>query len=574
MLANLLLTEDQEEQDGDKGAKAYTKTRVKARTRQSLWNIKQERPDLFSAQVDAKREQAPVDEVPKGFEPCDQAGWYHNKARAVFLEVATGRRVWFDPLSNEYRDLREGATLALTLSAGAATAPALAAPRAVGSSASTSAGSAGVSAGSGAVPTRASAPRHIIVPDVHRTAQALKLDVDHLDKPSTLVAVFGGAEGTRAAPTEAATKTLPERLLRRLAAFRGAWTESAFREAVAGALSDVAGNDSAVAANAEDGPMVVVALAIGNRVVVAAPARDCAYVVSRAALDGDRTRIEVLGSSMSSGNSGCAENASAVTDREAGTVANGVVCHELIDPSHALDVVLAAGSCVDNQLQKVALDCVTPFLSAGRPRAASVALIRALRQQEGSQGAFAAACARLRSSPDALALTEGSAPGKRAREEAPGKIRIRQILLRFRRPPGAAASASGSAASAGAGEVLDPVRKKPVKRGSDDAEAAMLAVLEGLVSQGGNAASKLAQSFSSAVKAHSECQSALRGGELAGDLGWIDRGRSAQAEQQGGKSMRPALPQALLRAAFELEVGQLSDLVSSEVGVHLLLRSA
>merc|ERR1712176_534594 len=82
--------------------------------------------------------------------------------------------------------------------------------------------------------------------------------------------------------------------------------------------------------------------------------------------------------------------------------------------------------------------------------------------------------------------------------------------------------------------------------------------------------------FSSACKALSECQSALKGGDLIGDLGWINRmhDSSQDKKNQQPAAIRSTVPASVRKAAFELDVGELSDLVSSDVGVHLVLRTA
>eukprot|EP00416_Gambierdiscus_australes_P012537 CAMPEP_0171125718 /NCGR_PEP_ID=MMETSP0766_2-20121228/111856_1 /TAXON_ID=439317 /ORGANISM="Gambierdiscus australes, Strain CAWD 149" /LENGTH=79 /DNA_ID=CAMNT_0011588715 /DNA_START=84 /DNA_END=323 /DNA_ORIENTATION=+ len=78
----------------------------------------------------------------------------------------------------------------------------------------------------------------------------------------------------------------------------------------------------------------------------------------------------------------------------------------------------------------------------------------------------------------------------------------------------------------------------------------------------------------------SECQSALKGGGLEGDLGWLDQAKDAALKKAKGEPGNPrsvvkaAVPAPVLKAAFELEVGELSDFVHSELGVHLLLRTA
>lgn len=66
--------------------------------------------------------------------------------------------------------------------------------------------------------------------------------------------------------------------------------------------------------------------------------------------------------------------------------------------------------------------------------------------------------------------------------------------------------------------------------------------------------------FTQRCKELSECQSSLKAGDLVGDLGWL---------KPGGK-----LGQAFDNVAFSLQVRQIGDLVDTEQGIHILLRSA
>lgn len=138
-------------------------------------------------------------------------------------------------------------------------------------------------------------------------------------------------------------------------------------------------------------------------------------------------------------------------------------------------------------------------------------------------------------------------------------MRIRQILLRAWR---------GGATP----KPEDPVRRKQIQRTGEEAEGQLLQVLDELRQSKDGAG--LSKSFTLLCRSSSECQSSLQGGELAGDLGWLDKDKGVDSQRANGKMVRPAVPAPVLRAAFDLEVGEMSDLVSSEVGVHLLLRSA
>ncbi|CAJ1361495.1 unnamed protein product, partial [Effrenium voratum] len=230
-----------------------------------------------------------------------------------------------------------------------------------------------------------------------------------------------------------------------------------------------------------------------------------------------------------------------------------VLSHDFAEsgPAH---LVLAIGELGDLEMR----DIVLPHLSQGRPRAASLTLLR----RSGS--AASVGCMRLAAHGAGATLT-GQPAAKRQRvvgvdaREVPGRVRVRQILLRTWR--------GGSAP-----KPEDPVRRKSVQRSQEEAEGEMLKVMDGLLASKDGAS--LAKNFTSACRVTSECPSSLQGGELAGDLGWLDKDKGIDAKRANGKMVRPAVPAPVLRVAFELEVGELSDLVSSEVGVHLLLRSA
>merc|ERR1712217_935601 len=112
-------------------------------------------------------------------------------------------------------------------------------------------------------------------------------------------------------------------------------------------------------------------------------------------------------------------------------------------------------------------------------------------------------------------LVPEHAAKKRKMAAAPNKVRVRHILLRHWRGVGA--------------KPVDPIRRKPIDRSPDMAETQMLAVLDGLLAEG-------CAGFSTACKTLSECQSALKGGELIGDLGWLDR---VNDSSQDKKSQHP-----------------------------------
>jgi len=174
-----------------------------------------------------------------------------------------------------------------------------------------------------------------------------------------------------------------------------------------------------------------------------------------------------------------------------------------------------------------------------RPRAACLSVLEEARKG-GAQAPLVAAAVRF--SWSARGDSDEPAP-KRARNEATGlkKVRCRHIMLRH----------VGSQAPVG------ERNKVKATRTVGEAEIELLGMLPQLAAGGSSA-------FTTRCKANSECDTALRGGDLAGDLGWLDRDPAKNRK----------IPAAVVKAAFTLAVGQLSDIVSSERGVHLLLRTA
>merc|ERR1712050_186301 len=103
--------------------------------------------------------------------------------------------------------------------------------------------------------------------------------------------------------------------------------------------------------------------------------------------------------------------------------------------------------------------------------------------------------------------------------------------------------------------TVDKVRNKQVKRTRGEAERILRSLLEECASD------KDHKLFTQRCREISECQTSLKAGEMAGDLSWIKKGQS---------KVGPAVE----TAAFDLQIGQLSDLVDSEQGIHIILRTA
>merc|ERR1712183_371525 len=132
---------------------------------------------------------------------------------------------------------------------------------------------------------------------------------------------------------------------------------------------------------------------------------------------------------------------------------------------------------------------------------------------------------------------------KQRKSDTPSQVRLRHILLKHRECK----------------STTDKVRNKQVKRSRGEAERLLRAVLEECEVD----PKKCAQAFTQRCREISECTTCQSAGELAGDLGWLKPGKN---EQKFGPSFDAA--------AFALSIGQLSDLIDSDQGIHILIRAA
>jgi len=384
--------------------------------------------------------------------------------------------------------------------------------------------------------------------DLHKAAEVFKLDIAHIDRPAAMLGVYRCAAG--ASPAEAAARGLHERLLRRFATYRSRWSDEALQAAVLESLAAIAEEHRASA-----GVAGAVALLLGAKLVTAVAHGACCAIAD--SLPDDIRDVRTIASS-GQGLGGTSAVAACVA----------------LDRASAACILLQTDAFGEDAARSAASHVVL-----GRPRAGAAALLQNSAPPHdpvivaGARAAphRAAACARLAwtgapEDGDGVAAKRARTEGggllpafskEKGREREREKVRCRQILLKY----------------AGCRQATDPVRRRAVRRSLAEAESSMLQVLGVLeaarTSGGGVAAAEAA--FTQQCRANSECTSSLKGGDLAGDVGWL---RLPEVKPGEKVPKDVAARVVVIRAALALEVGEVSDIVVSDDGVHLLKRSA
>ncbi|CAK0906390.1 unnamed protein product [Prorocentrum cordatum] len=362
--------------------------------------------------------------------------------------------------------------------------------------------------------------------------QALKMPVEHLDRPCALLGIYTGHSSLRDSGPELQNFHL--KLLPRLAQFPGRWLGDRLCASLVAVLAELEADFRARHPGAADACSAAVALVVGAQLAVCLAGRSAclllgagARAVPAAPPAGARRRALNEAAERNSDGAGCVGLGPAES------------CCLLLGASAA---EAAAGR------PEAAAACLA---LGARPRAACGQLLAAAgRRGEGGEGTaaakegMAAAAAFLSwrgAAAEDGAAAEPSRKRPRVQDKEASQVRVRHILVKHRDVKGA----------------LDKVRSRPVRRSQWEAEDLLRGALCDLAMVEGQP-KKCSELFTQRCRELSECASALKGGEFAGDLGWLAR---------GGKK-------AIEEAAFGLRVGQLSDLIVTESGVHLLYRSA
>jgi len=504
-----------------------------------LWKLHQER-SLAEEQAAASAPRAV--KIPEGFKPVEAGSpWYYSEKRQVFWKATDGNMYVWDSVVQKHSKLYEARTFELRVAVGAC------------------------------FHERAVQVRHVLVKDLAKAGQALRMSIEHLDRPCALYALYEGHRGSPGvtgsgnACAEFCVKHLHQKLLPKLAAFRGYWEDERLEAAMRESFEELDAEFAEKNATVMDGCCAAVALIIGGRLVVASlgdvgcilcmRSGEATELMKAHAVndeDDDDEDDEDGSATGAPAEDAAASRGPAPAIRWTRSFGNFDFKKPTSVPrlSSTPDVKVLH---LQHQHRGFAFICRALYnaiggsvavstvfrRSSGRPRMASGALVDAAVQwlgQVGDQGlgSIVVFFDRVEVQPDA----GGDAPpSKRARKEEPSQVRLRHILLKHRECK----------------STIDKVRNKQVKRARGEAER----ILRGVLEECEGDADKRA--FTQRCRDISECPSCLKAGELGGDLGWVKPGKHGEAFDN---------------AAFMLQVGQLSDLVDSEQGIHVVMRTA
>ncbi|CAK9096272.1 Chaperone protein dnaJ C76 [Durusdinium trenchii] len=316
---------------------------------------------------------------------------------------------------------------------------------------------------------------------------------------------------TEAVPVDHAVRGFHEKLLRRISSWRSAWLDQAWFGALTGAILDLVSGSTSGSL-----PVMGAALLLGRKVIaVSAPGAHVCLML---------------------GSEGC----EAVTPMEA---QGSLCCFASLPPKGDKNSSVYVAVIADGKGQLEPIEDSKICSAVGLTR-----------QEIGSEKAEIRVLASISVLDGCSTSISSGFPSK----EQLNKVRVRQILIRFWSGKGP--------------HPVNPVNRKPVTRRVDEAEMEMLEILEQLIAE-------KCQNFASLCKSSSECGSALRGGADNGDLGWLDQAKvaalaKAKGQPGGPKSVvQSSVPVAVVKVAFSLEKGELSDVVVSEIGVHLVQRT-
>lgn len=504
-----------------------------------LWKLNAERQAMMEQSAGSGPRR-----VPEGFVKQRGGGdMYWSEKKQHYWKESDGKFYTYDELAQKHVELHEAQTHDISISVG------------------------------GVCHERGTQVRNVIVRDLARAAQALRLSVDHLDQPVALYALYDGHRGqAENACADFCAKHLHGKLLPKLAAFRGFWVDERLRIAMRECFEELEAAFAEKHPGSREGCSAAVALVIGDRLVVANVGDIACCGCERS---GETFRLvkphlqpgldesdeddeeEAAGGSSASTAAAAASSQQLKCTRAFGNLDLKGPAKGEAAMSHLPEVSVLK---LEHQHNGFAFVCRALYnsiggsaavstvfkRSAGRPRMAAGALVDAAVQWMGQVGqdslGLASVVAFVETRPSASVGTSagsGVPAAKRRKTEETTQVRLRHILLKHKECK----------------STIDKVRNKQVKRTRGEAERSLRRILEECESD------PQRKVFTQRCRELSECQSCLKAGDLAGDLSWVKRGSNKMGE-------------AFEQTAFGLQVNQMSDLIDSDQGVHVVLRTA
>lgn len=498
-----------------------------------LWKLQAERAQQ---EQEAAASRPAAVKIPEGFKPVEKGStWYYSEKRQVYWKAADGKMYVWDSVAQKHSELHEAGTYELRIAVGSC------------------------------FHEKAVQVRHVLVKDLAKAGQALRLSIEHLDRPCALYALYeghrggSGSSGAGNVCAEFCVKHLHQKLLPKLAAFRGYWEDERLEAAMKESFEELDADFAEKHPSSVDGCCATVALITGGRLVIATLGDVGCVLCMRSGEAIELVKAHAVKDPDDDDDDDAEDEQG--SRYEAGVVAGSVpppirwtrafgnldfkrpdsVPRLLATPEikvlklqhkhHGFAFICRA---LYNAIGRSVAVSTVFKRSAGRPRMASGALVDAAVQWLGQVGDLGLGSIVVFfdrvEAPD-------TPPHKKARKEEPSQVRLRHILLKHRECK----------------STIDKVRNKQVKRTRGEAERTLRAVLEECEGDPERRA------FTTRCKELSECQSCLKAGDLVGDLGWVKPGKYGQAFDD---------------AAFSLQVGQMSDLVDSDQGIHIIMRTA
>eukprot|EP00929_Paragymnodinium_shiwhaense_P022533 TRINITY_DN14371_c0_g1_i2.p1 TRINITY_DN14371_c0_g1~~TRINITY_DN14371_c0_g1_i2.p1 ORF type:complete len:587 (-),score=128.74 TRINITY_DN14371_c0_g1_i2:34-1794(-) len=468
-------------------------------------------------------------------EPPPSSKWYYSEKRNIFWSTIDYKLYVLDPVTRMPAELHESISCEMKITVGAC------------------------------FHESSTQAKHILVKDLGKAAQSLRTSIEHLDRPAAIYALYEGHRGTGSSSgtgnmcADFCSKNLHQKIILKLAAFRGYWDDRRLERMMKETFEELDAEFASKFPSETDGCCAMVALVLGQRLLLASVGDVAGVVVTKTgepvvpikphALrnpDDDDEDSEDDGGGGPVAEPGQFRWTRSFGDLEFKRAGSGLrlnatpdVAVISLNQSHR-GIAIVARELFNAIGRGVAVSTVFKR-SGGRPRMASGALVDAavqwLGNVEGSMGLGSL-----------VAFFEGtdeatSNPAKRRKIEQPSQVRLRHILLKHKECK----------------STTDKVRNKQVKRTRGEAERILRAVLEECEAD----PKKCSTMFTQRCRELSECTTSLTTGELAGDLGWVKPGKN---EAKFGPSFDAA--------AFSLQTGQLSDLIDSEQGIHILIRAA